>query len=518
MKKALQCIICVVLIFVIAGGTCVPVMAWNRTDTETKKGLQGADTSPIYQDLGVKHTLYNINITDLIAAEPGQGNLYIYEGQEYYFNYPYLSPSMVTEFNNQGICVTVVILMSWNDSMQDLIYAPARQEGHAYYALNTYDEAPGKKIEALFNFLAQNYSTDSCHIDNWVLGNEVNMPNHYNYTGTTDLGTNVEVYANSYALLYNALRRYSTASRAYISLDHSWTHNDEGRGIAGKDFLDRFNLVINQKIPDCEWHLAYHAYAPIMTDSRIWIRTRYSDKTYGSMFISGDNIEVLTEYVKNTFGSNHRIILSEQGFTASGFGERVQAAAIAYTYYKAEFNDMIDAVIFRSLYDESHERAGGFCFGLMDGTRARLSYDVFKYMDTPDADEKLSDCMSVIGITSWSQIVPEYDILRFFDGPESMSSIGTVSIGKYAAVFNPEYYLQNNPDVVSVYGYDYTSAIRHFHMKGMSEGRRGNYDFDPEYYRNSNPDISKVFGNEWWRYYEHYITHGIAEGRKGHLD
>jgi hypothetical protein len=93
---------------------------------------------------------------------------------------------------------------------------------------------------------------------------------------------------------------------------------------------------------------------------------------------------------------------------------------------------------------------------------------------------------------------------------------GTVTLGKYAAVFDPEYYLQNNPDVAKSAGYDFTAATLHFQTSGMTEGRRGSYEFDPAYYRTSNPDLNTAFGDEWWRYYEHYITHGISEGRSGH--
>lgn len=515
MKSLKKVILFIMVVCQVSSFLCQQAYAWDRTETKSKKGLQGADTSPIYQDLGVCNTLYNVNICDLIAVDDGQGHPFVYEGETFYFNYPFLSPSMVTEFNRQGTSVSIVLLMPWNDNMQDLIYAGARTPGHSYYALDTYAPQSRKKLDALFHFMASVYSTDSCHVDNWILGNEVNMPNHYNYTGTTDLAENVEIYANAYVLLYNALRDYSTSSRAYVSLDHSWTHNDEGRGIAGKDFLDWFHLVVNQKLPGCEWHLAYHAYAPIMTDSRIWVHSRFSNKTYQSLFISGDNIEVLTEYVKNTFGPQHRIILSEQGFTASRYGERVQAAAIAYTYYKAEFNDMIDAVIFRSLYDEEHEAAAGFRFGLMDGTKMREAYDVFKYMDTPKADT-LTSCLSTIGIRSWNDLVPGYTAARFSENAVTAQAVGTVNLGKYAAVFDPEYYLQNNADVAAAVGYDYSAAIWHFQTYGMQEGRQGKEDFSPEFYRLNNPDLSALFGNEWWRYYEHYITHGVLEGRAGH--
>lgn len=488
----------------------IQAYAWDRTQTPDKKGLQGADVSPVYQELGVHHTLYNVNLSDLVSTE-GQGEAYRYAGKTYYFNLPHLSPSMVTEFNRQGISVSVVLLMPWSEGNQDLIYPGARKEGYSYYGLNTVNMESRMKLAALFHFLGEKYSNDNCHIDNWILGNEVNMPNHYNYTGTLDLETNVQAYTDAYLLLYRSMRNFSKSSRVFISLDHSWCHNDEGRGIAGKAFLDRFVQVVEQKEPGCQWNIAYHAYAPIMTDSHIWVPSVYATKSVNTPFICADNLEVLTGYVKNNFGENHRIILSEQGFTAS-VGQDVQAAAICYTYFKAEFDDMIDAVIFRSLRDEAHEVASGFQFGIMDGANKRVAYDVFKTMGTVDTS-KTDQCLATMGISNWNQIISRYSAQQF-SGP-GVTDNSITGIGKYTAVFDPEYYLQNNLDVVRTLGYDYTAATRHFLTYGMNEGRQGNAAFSPAYYREKYADLQAQFGGEWWRYYEHYITHGIGEGRTG---
>ena len=83
-------------------------------------------------------------------------------------------------------------------------------------------------------------------------------------------------------------------------------------------------------------------------------------------FITMRNIQTLTDYVKNRFGSNTRIILSEQGFSSTYGGQANQAAAIALAYYKAACNPMIDAFIIRSYKDEAHEVAQGLAMGLKD--------------------------------------------------------------------------------------------------------------------------------------------------------
>ena len=61
-------------------------------------------------------------------------------------------------------------------------------------------------------------------------------------------------------------------------------------------------------------------------------------------------------------------------------GEDVQAASIAYGYYKAEFNSMIDAFIIRSMYDHAGEAAQGLSMGLSSASgKHRQAYTVFKY-------------------------------------------------------------------------------------------------------------------------------------------
>ena len=116
----------------------------------------------------------------------------------------------------------------------------------------------------------------------------------------------------------------------------------------------------------------------------------------------------MTNYVKKNFGSDTHILLSEQGFTSNS-GQDVQAAAIAYTYYKAEFNPMIDAVIFRSVQDEASEVSQGLSFGLYtaDGKK-KPAYNVYKYMDTPQYAKYTKACLKTIGISSWKKATSSF--------------------------------------------------------------------------------------------------------------
>ena len=172
--------------------------------------------------------------------------------------------------------------------------------------------------------------------------------------------------------------------------------------------FDKNIKAYNKKI---NWNLAYHAYPAILTSAATW-NDAYTTNSLGSEFVTPKNLNILTDYVKKNYGKKTRIILSEQGFTAIGAGnsENVQAAGVAYLYYKAEFNDMIDAVIYRSLTDDAGEVAQGLAFGL---SSRPTSWNVFVNMDTPQSTKYTNPLLPVIGAGSWSSIIKGWDESKF---------------------------------------------------------------------------------------------------------
>lgn len=491
MKKIINMLICFFVVLLSVPAVKVPAAqdyrgespGYYRTETRTKKGLQEAFSySGVYEDLGISHTLINVCINRLL-----DGNVpYTYHGKTYYFNYiPDLSTETAAEFNRNDVGITVVLLLQLDDISRkyNLIYPGAlNNTGKLYYGWNVYDPQAAETLAALMDFLANAYGGEDCHVDNWVVGNEVNMPNAWNYTGTTNLQTNVDIAARSFVIVNEAIKRYNSGAKAYLSLDHSWTHNDEGRGIAGKTFLDAFAVRIEELSEGIDWNIAYHLYAPIMTESNIWnsrYAVRYTPQSIDADFISARNLDILTDYVRENFGENVRIILSEQGFTMFGGQEAKQAAALAYTYYAAEFNDMVDAVIFRSLTDAPEEMEDRFYFGLQNSDGSpRMSYNVFKYMDTEEWQTYTSECLETIGITLWNELVTYFDGERFVRRPvESLAlnktgcvlAVGCTDILKYSTY--PEfastkgiYWVSDDENVVKI---DAASG----EMTGLSPGR-----------------------------------------------
>ncbi len=385
-----------------------------KPNSNNKKGIQGTeyaygatkDADP--NSLDINHVLLNVHLSNVISTD-GSGVAYNYNGTTYHFNYDNYVKVFewrARELRAQGKALTFVILMDWSDNptLQNLIYPGGRvNDGtHYYYGLNVYDPNAKALLDATFHYLADVFGASDTFVQNWIIGNEVNMPTEYNYTGTADKDTNVDICAKSFDLLYGALQDNNPNAKAYISMTHHWTSDNNGTGIPTKDFIDAFAAKEGGK----NWNVAFHAYQPNLDESVTskksaeWLR-----HDVGSKYVCGANLEVLTDYVKNNYGSDHRIILSEQGFDSKS-GEAMQAAMLAYTYYAAARNDMVDAAIFTTWQDSNEPQFMGRLMGLKDGSgNQRLAYNVFKYMNNANgyvAAEQTNYYLSVLGISNWT--------------------------------------------------------------------------------------------------------------------
>lgn len=366
----------------------------------SKKGMQGSTDS----DLGLSHTFFNMNLNSIL-----NGSIpYKYNGKTYYFNDPW--SHVISACNEAGLTVTGQIMLSYNDSTKYMILKSGQTPGKPYYAINVQDKKARETFEAVMNFLAERYGREDCHLDNWIIGNEVNIHQAWYYAGNISRSAFMQNYASTFRIMYYAVRSHSANSRVYICTDHTWSDRNGDWG--AKPFMTAFNKEIKAQQKNIQWDLAYHAYPSILTSSATW-KDKYVTNKTDTEFVSPKNLSVLTKYVKKNFGSKTRIILSEQGFTSSS-GQDVQAAAIAYTYYKAEFDSMIDAVIFRSDIDNAHEGAQGLYMGIKDvNGNKKPAYNVFKYMDTPQAEKYTNPYLKTIGISKWKDIAPKYTLNRF---------------------------------------------------------------------------------------------------------
>ena len=97
--------------------------------------------------------------------------------------------------------------------------------------------------------------------------------------------------------------------------------------------------------------------------------------------------------------------------------------------------------------------------------------------------------------------------------PDSIFN-STVYGGKdYSAVYNADYYYNNNTEVAAAVGYNPVLLIEHFITKGMAAGLQASEEFNVQVYKNNYKDLANSFGDDLKKYYEHYVDYGKAEGR-----
>ena len=376
----------------------------------TKKGIQATDINEL-TDTKSKTVFFNLYISDLMRKDSGV-ETYKYNGKTYHFNGLYGYVYLVQQCNAKGIQVTVQISIDRNASTQSFITGNSPYAETAYYGWNTDNSTTRQTMEAMFAYLGEKFGKNNCYISNWILGNEVNSASGYYYVGNVSFSKFISMYSEAFRCLYNAVKSSRRSSKVFICLDNCWNQKNAFTiCYSARSTLESFAAKISDMQKDVNWNLAYHAYNQPLSDSQFWSganASMFTSDANTTTFITMRNIQTLTDYVKNRFGSNTRIILSEQGFSSTYGGQANQAAAIALAYYKAACNPMIDAFIIRSYKDEAHEVAQGLAMGLKDANgKKKTAYNVFKNMDSSNS-LKYTEKVLKSQVGNWKSLVPGY--------------------------------------------------------------------------------------------------------------
>ena len=376
----------------------------------TKKGIQATDINEL-TDTKSKTVFFNLYISDLMRKDSGV-ETYKYNGKTYHFNGLYGYVYLVQQCNAKGIQVTAQISIDRNASTQRFITGNSPYAETAYYGWNTDNSTTRQTMEAMFAYLGEKFGKNNCYISNWILGNEVNSASGYYYVGNVSFSKFISMYSEAFRCLYNAVKSSRGSSKVFICLDNCWNQKNAFTiCYSARSTLESFAAKISDMQKDVNWNLAYHAYNQPLSDSQFWSganASMFTGDANTTTFITMRNIQTLTDYVKNRFGSNTRIILSEQGFSSTYGGQANQAAAIALAYYKAACNPMIDAFIIRSYKDEAHEVAQGLAMGLKDANgKKKTAYNVFKNMDSSNS-LKYTEKVLKSQVGNWKSLVPGY--------------------------------------------------------------------------------------------------------------
>lgn len=404
-------------------------------DPLTKKGLL-IEKSMLADafELGVKHVIVNIPFHHIL----GQGIDYTYEGKHYSFNKELMDKydETVSRMSEKGMLVTAVILNGWNPNTPQLIYPGVAQSKSAfYYGFNASTEQGYEDIRAIASFLANRYNgTNSNYgkVSNWIIGNEINNNEIWNYMGKMDVQTYVKEYERAFRVFYTAIKSANQNDRVYFSLDYDWNYKDANQlKYSGKAIVDIFNAYITEG-GQIDWGLAYHPYSIPLTEPEFWDddQTGLITNDASSPVINFKNLNVLTDYLQQSHlrmadGNVRHVILSEQGFTARSatrgtIDTNLQAAAFAYAYYITDNNPYIDAFIMSRQVDAVSEANDSLMFGLwacdmnspnvVKATQRRKIWSVFKGIDKKDSLEVTEFAKSVLGISKWKDVIPNFKL------------------------------------------------------------------------------------------------------------
>lgn len=369
---------------------------------KTKKGIQFSQSTEELYSCGAQNTFLNVT-TSMVC----NGSVpYEYNGKTYYFQSMNAYKNIVSECNRKKINVSMQILLDWTGNNTDLIASKARVLGAApFYTWNTSSNASREKMEAIFCYLGEIFGQKNCYVSNWILGNEINNHNSWNYKGSMSTTAYFKSYAIAFRQLYYAVKSQYSNARVFICMDYMWNTSQNG-GYSVKSSIAYFDKELKKIQKGVKWNLAYHAYSHPLTYTRVWdgYGIAHDEDT---PYVTPSNLHVLTQYIKKHYGSSTRIILSEQGFSST-WGEKEQAAAIAYSYYMAACDPMVDAFIIRSYDDHPVEVAQGLCMGIS----GKQSFKVFKYMDTRKSSKYTKKYLKLIGVKSWKQAISGYKYSR----------------------------------------------------------------------------------------------------------
>lgn len=454
----------------------------------TKKGVQGYDGAEVKEvsNVFVNVFMETAFIDDKKSSTAGYES-WDYNGKTYYFKTPEGAPeNVITELNARNITVTAQLLLRYDKNKERLIEPTARKGYADYYAPNVTDAAVVEEYKAFIDFMTYKYGSIFCHIDAYVVGNEVNAAGTWNYFGTscmsgsglfatyTNKTTAIDKYATFYNLVYDGIKKHNPGTRVCVCVDHSWNESAGNTRIPVKEFLNSFNSKAGER----EWNLAYHCYPSGFDNPKVWSSTT-NKKTESAAYVDGYNLEILTGYVKSHFGSEHRILLTEQGFS-NNYGSDAQAAGLTYTYYKAKFDDMVDVMHVMKFKNCGYE---------LDTKAAQIWS---KLDNGSDADEQwiLDQVKGTIGIKSFADITSNW---KKESELQAQRDLFKADYGWYwsgidlSPVFDYMYYEGVNKSKFSVYyvadAKYKENVFSYFTLYDMKEQANGNTTFDPKQYK-----------------------------------
>ncbi len=403
-------------------------MPWPKS----KKGL----SCPVMLDdlpkLGVRHITYNMNLPGVLkdpeTVTPGEPIITV-DGERYGINlaaFRHLD-FMIKAMTDMGINVFLVInnpVPTSPDPDNPFIH-PETDLANAPTHLGAFNMTNRRGLNAyraVIGFFAERYSRPDCRygwVSSYIVGNEIQAHwSWYNMGRPTD-DHFLDEYMKALRVTDLILRDTHPDLRAYVSMEHHWTQPVDLRGDVALTGL----AARARAEGDFPWDLAFHPYPENLFQPN-FLKDTSATWRYDTPKITFKNLEVLCDFMRQPSmlyrGRMRRIALTEQGFHMPGGteGESLQAAAYAAAFYRVQHLDGI--VAFNLHRHVSAKDEGGLKLGLYDwdasssapSGRRFASYEAFRLSGTPEAESQLAHLLPVIGLKSWTELLPTTRIDR----------------------------------------------------------------------------------------------------------
>lgn len=418
-----------------------------------KKGLISADDARVLLT-GASHTVVRINADELLlSTSTTDSTSFVYGGMTYYLSQSALSAldHKIRFYSDSGVNIFLQITLSGkycgSGDRLECLYYPEAPDGAAGYALNTTSKDAMSYYIALIDYLTERYNdpTGYGRIGSWIVGNEADTNSLSNAAGEMWMAEYCDSYSRLLRVTYaSAVSRYASA-RVYVSVSNSWNARPSNSSAVYNASMFLSNLTAKMRAEgDFGWRVAVSARPSDLSLARIW----EDGAAGGSNYVTMNNLSVLTDALGRDNlsynGEPRRVAITDFASAADPAAptDMTQAAAYAYAYHVAAFNDSVDALIYSVLKDETDReytypvadsegsdeetedteetepqtQSGAPCFGMLDSNGIEKPlYDLFCNIDaaTPHdpeyKDGKASSfALSYIGISDWRELCPEY--------------------------------------------------------------------------------------------------------------
>ncbi len=405
--------------YLLKGNTIVkgPIYATSISSAKksigfTQKSVKGlytegeASNIKYAKDLGVSSITLNIDLGTLMYASkkvaPAGATEFKVNGKTYYFNTGAVNyyDSIIKKASAAKMNV-IGILIAWTNKNYNT-YAKALRYNSPKSTItmgqNTSNATGRDDFIAMIEFLAHRYSQSKAngYVSTYVLGNEIDFT-HYWYN-TSNFNKFMEEYSRALRLSNLAIKKYAGNVKVAVPYTHYWAKSagQVFKECPGPSFapLKMTNWLQKTSVAqgNYDWALAPHCYGVVNTKAAQTLSDSSMNALTGNYKTTKEltftNLEVLNSYLNTVKYHGHKrsVYLTESGASSGKISNKnlkLQAATVAYEYYKVAHLPFIKSFNYYRLKDNANEAKNGLSVGLLKSNGAKKpAYKVYKHIDT----------------------------------------------------------------------------------------------------------------------------------------